>query len=91
MAETLKAKSTVLVKPLDRLERRGLIIRNRVTSDRRLHSIEVTGTGHEMVLRGLEANKKSQVILLQDIKPADQEIFFDCLRRVIRNVDRIDD
>lgn len=90
LAKILGAKPSVLVKPLDRLESRGLIIRNRAAPDRRIQSVRLTDSGKKLAARGLEATRKVQTILLQNIEPDHQRILVEGLGQIIRNVEKME-
>jgi len=88
ITKILGAKPSVLVKPLDRLERRGLIVRNRAAPDRRLQSVSLTDSGKDLAAQGYATSEKLQAVLLRNIEPGHRKILFECLSRIVVNVEQ---
>jgi len=91
LAQALGAKPSVIVKPLDRLERRGLIVRKRAAPDRRLQSVKLTATGKRLAARADTKTRKAQALLLRDIEHDDQKFLMECLGKIVRNVEQMGD
>lgn len=70
----------------DRLERDGLIERNRDNSDRRIVYIQLTEKGEETITRLLPLGEKFNCDLIKGIDEKDLIIFDEVLKKMLSNV-----
>jgi MarR family transcriptional regulator for hemolysin len=73
LAQALGIEGPSLVRLLDGLERRGLIVRREDESDRRARGIYLTPAGRDLQKRVLRVSNAIQRRLLASVRPADLE------------------
>ncbi len=84
LAAALGIEGPSLVRLLDGLERRGLIVRREEEGDRRARGIFLTAAGRDLQKRVLEFSVDIQARILAGIPPGD----LDTCDRVMRQLDR---
>jgi len=87
IANRVSTVPPVLVKPLESLERRGLIKRTRTVPDRRVQTVHLTKKGQEIIEKGFEASARAETIMMQGTSAEHKQIVIDCLERIIKNVE----
>ena len=86
----LMLSSAGITSRVDRLERRGLIVRLPDPDDRRGVLIELTERGGELVDAAVRANTESEAQLLADFKGREIETLERLLRRLVATLERAD-
>jgi DNA-binding MarR family transcriptional regulator len=76
---------------IDRLEERGLVIREMEPSDRRGVNVRLTGRGRELTDAAIEARFTAANEQLQVLSPAERRAVSDGLRKVLMAVGPADD
>ncbi len=87
LASRLSTVPPVLVKPLEDLERRGLVKRTRTAPDRRVQLVQLTKKGQEIIKKGFEASARAETIMMQGTSAEHKQIVIECLERIIKNVE----
>jgi DNA-binding MarR family transcriptional regulator len=82
IAEALHAPITTISSALDRLERRGLIRRVRVSGDRRKVAVELTSRGEALALRLREAHMENCRNMLLRLNSDEREVFLRIARQI---------
>jgi len=80
--------TTTLVKVLDRLTEKGLIMRTRSQTDRRKQLLNATAQGREVVRRIQPMIDRSEQRILAPLSPADQRKFMEMLTQLV-NVNNV--
>ena len=84
LARRMYIHPTTVVGILDRLEARGLIIKSRSKSDRRIVEIELTGRGKTLVASAPEVAQRMLVKGLEKLPEANLSIISDGLEELVR-------
>ncbi len=87
IAKRVSTVPPVLVKPLEDLERRGLVKRTRTAPDRRVQLVQLTKKGQEIIEKGFEASARAETIMMQGTSAEHKQIVIQCLERIIKNVE----
>lgn len=87
LAKKIGAEPSVIVKPLEYIEGRGLIERRRAAPDRRVQSLNITDLGQEMIDAGKIASEKIHAVVMRDIDPELEKEIIKGLRNIVRNVE----
>ena len=82
IAQALHAPITTISSALDRLEKRGLVRRVRIDSDRRKVSVELTSRGEALALRLRDAHIENCRNMLLRIDPEERESFLRFARQI---------
>ncbi len=82
LAEYIGTTPSVLVQPLERLEKRGLIFRVRSADDRRRSRIRLTGTGARLLETAREKVREVERLLTVSLSPAERETLLHLLRKM---------
>lgn len=67
---------------IDRMERNGLIVRERDANDRRVIRLKITPKGEEIIAEVIEARKRYLAGILEKVAPQDR-------KTLIRNLDQL--
>lgn len=78
--------SGALTRVIDQLERRGLLLRRRSETDRRVVELELTREGHEMIGELLPLVVDEMNTLLEPLDRSEFELFRGMLRRVLEHL-----
>lgn len=82
LADALSIERPNLVVVLDELERRGLILRDRVPTDRRAYALKATLEGRRLFEAAQAAVKSHEAALFAGISAADQALLRDMMQRI---------
>jgi DNA-binding MarR family transcriptional regulator len=74
-------KSTVSPS-IDRLEKRGLVVRTRTPNDRRFYALELTPAGQALLARATERVETQERAMAAALSPGERSTMIDMLRRV---------
>ncbi|PYB70871.1 MULTISPECIES: MarR family winged helix-turn-helix transcriptional regulator [Rhizobium] len=90
LAEELEIETPTLARVLDGMEKQGLIVRSEDASDRRAKRIDMTPGGRETSkgMHALASDLRGQIA--EDISAEDIEIALSVVRRLVRNLQRLD-
>ncbi len=83
LAAATMTKQATLSKALDRLERDGLIRRNRTSNDRRQVVVEKTGKGAVWAIDLIERAKRHQDKLLSPYSPEERDLLISALNDLL--------
>jgi MarR family transcriptional regulator, lower aerobic nicotinate degradation pathway regulator len=83
LADSLDLHKSHLVGPIDQLEDRQLVVRERDRSDRRRNRVALTAAGNALVHELQPAGHRSQEGFLDVLSPAEQKTLVKLLRRVL--------
>jgi DNA-binding MarR family transcriptional regulator len=75
IAEALSAPMSTISSALDRLERQGLVARQRIADDRRVVRIELTKEGHELAARLQDAHIENCRAMMKRLPAEAREEF----------------
>lgn len=90
LADAMDVERPNLVVIIDELERRELIVRDKVPSDRRAYALRATLAGHQLYERTLKAVNAHEAALLKGIDPTALEILATVVLDIQRNAQRKD-
>lgn len=82
IAEQIGTAPSVLVGPLEKLERRGLISRERDAADRRRFVVRATPEGEALLREARDRIDDVEAELTADLNAAEQRTLLDLLRRL---------
>ncbi len=88
LAAAMDIERPNLVVILDELERRDLIIRDKVPTDRRAHALRATLAGHRLYDRTLKAVSAHEAALLDGIDRGALEALIEVARKIQTNASR---
>ncbi|GAA0899426.1 MarR family winged helix-turn-helix transcriptional regulator [Virgisporangium aurantiacum] len=74
---------------IDDLDRQGLVVRRRDTTDRRRNVIEITDTGRVVLAQGDEAVGRVEEAALRALEPAERDQLYGFLYRMVVSLDLI--
>lgn len=74
-------KSTVSPS-IDRLEKRGLVERNRTPNDRRFYALHLTPAGRDLLMRATERVERQEDRMASALTPDERRVLIDMLQRV---------
>lgn len=83
VSKTIGLDRTTVVGIVDRLERKGLLVRRHAPDDRRLWKLYLTDDGGNQMSELRPGIDRAQERLLEPLNSAEQAIFVDCLMRVV--------
>jgi DNA-binding MarR family transcriptional regulator len=83
LAQEVGVDRTTLTNVLTRLERRGLITRAAVPTDRRVKRVSLTEEGHATLQRMAEAAERAHARTIAALPAADRAIFLTALRDLV--------
>ncbi|HPD93933.1 MAG: winged helix-turn-helix transcriptional regulator [Rhodobacter sp.] len=83
LAASLVLKKSAVTRVVQRLEKRGVLIRRRSTEDRRANRLTLTPEGVRLAVAVRKAMTARHDTWFQDIAPADRAVFFDVLFRLV--------
>lgn len=83
LADALDIERPNLVAIIDELEQAGLIVRDRVPTDRRIHALMPTGTGLDRLNRALTAVRDHERRLLNGLDTETTEILIGAMRTIL--------
>ena len=69
---------------IDKLEAKGLVERQRASSDRRTHALHATGRGRDLLARIEPVVRAHEADLTRDLSPQEQRTLLDLLQRVAK-------
>ncbi len=84
IAESISTTPTVLVKPLERLENRGLISRLRSTADRRRSRIRLTPSGEEILKEARQRILGVEERLTSGLTEQERKTLLELLAKITR-------
>jgi DNA-binding MarR family transcriptional regulator len=87
VTSTRLAQALAVTKPgitvwLDRLVKRGLVVRARSDTDGRAQLLQLTQAGQEIVANALKALQEANTVTLQDLSEGEKQILVELLRKV---------
>jgi DNA-binding MarR family transcriptional regulator len=82
LGDLLDVNRTVMITVIDRLERAGLVLRERDPADRRRYALRITPDGVSMLGMMLESARQADARLLAPLPPADQVPLNSALGRI---------
>jgi DNA-binding MarR family transcriptional regulator len=82
LADAMDIERPNLVVIIDELERRDLILREKVPTDRRAYALVPTLAGRQLCARAIEAVKSHEARLLQGVGMTEYAQVLDVLRRI---------
>lgn len=82
LADAMDIERPNLVVVIDELERRDLILREKVPTDRRAYALVPTLAGRQLCARAIEAVKSHEARLLQGVGMTEYAQVLDVLRRI---------
>jgi DNA-binding MarR family transcriptional regulator len=82
LGDLLDVNRTVMITVIDRLERAGLVLRERDPADRRRYALRITPDGVSMLGTMLESARQADARLLAPLTPADQGQLNSALGRI---------
>ncbi|MBN9673804.1 MarR family winged helix-turn-helix transcriptional regulator [Roseibium aggregatum] len=85
LAEAMDVERPNLVVILDELERRDLIVRDRLKTDRRAYALKATLSGRRLCEKAVAAVSKHEEHLLRGIGPEDRAVAIEVMRRIEAN------
>ena len=88
LADAMDIERPNLVVIIDELERRELIVRERVPSDRRAYALKVTLAGQQLYEQAVAAVTAHEKALLQGIPNEDRDAVIATLKRIEKNQKR---
>jgi DNA-binding MarR family transcriptional regulator len=88
LAAAMDIERPNLVVILDELERRGLINRDKVPTDRRAHALRATLAGHRLYDRTLKAVSAHEAALLDGIDRGDLDALIEVAAKIQKNASR---
>ena len=88
LADAMDIERPNLVVIIDELERRELIVRERVPSDRRAYALKVTLAGQQLYEKAVAAVTAHEKALLQGIPNEDRDAVIATLKRIEKNQKR---
>lgn len=74
-------KSTVSPS-IDRLEKRGLVVRARTPNDRRFYALQLSPAGQQLLARAVERVELQERAMAAALRPGERSAMIDMLRRV---------
>jgi DNA-binding MarR family transcriptional regulator len=74
-------KSTVSPS-IDRLEKRGLVVRTRTPADRRFYALELTPAGQQLLARATQRVEAQERAMAAALTPGERDAMIDMLQRV---------
>jgi DNA-binding MarR family transcriptional regulator len=83
LADSLDIDKSHLVRPIDDLEQRGAVTRERDPSDRRRNRVALTRPGSALVRELRPIGRRSQQGFLDALSPAERETLVSLLQRVL--------
>ncbi|CTQ55929.1 Transcriptional regulator SlyA [Roseibium album] len=89
LAEAMDIERPNLVLIVDELERRDLIIRDRLPNDRRAYALKVTLAGRQLYQKTIAAVKAHEEMLLEGIGDDALATAMDVMRRIEKNHRRV--
>lgn len=84
MARALAVSMPAITVWLGKLEQRGLVSRERSTTDRRSQHFGVTDDGRQLVTQALAALQAEEAQALSTLSPAERAMLLELLRKVAR-------
>ena len=88
LADAMDVERPNLVVIIDELERRELITRDKVPTDRRAYALRATLAGHQLYERTLKAVSAHEDVLLKGIAPEDLRVLTSVVLDIQRNAHR---
>lgn len=85
LAEAMDIERPNLVLIVDELERRELIVRDRLPNDRRAYALKVTTAGRQLYEKTIAAVKAHEEKILDGIDPVSLATAMDVMRRIEKN------
>ncbi len=88
LGEQLGIDRTTVVELIDELEEKGIAVRGRNPADRRSYSLNLTPRGRTVQKRAAKVFDAAATEFFAPLKPAEQKVLLDMLRRMINSADR---
>ncbi len=88
LARWASVEQPTMANTLNRMERDGLISRTPDPADRRSALVSLSKLGRQRANEALAAGMEVNGLALSGLKPAEREVLFDMLRRVIGSLER---
>lgn len=85
LADAMDVERPNLVVIIDELERRELITRDKVPTDRRAYALRATLAGHRLYERAIDAVMAHEVALFKGIDPKDLAVLTDVALKIEEN------
>ncbi|WP_146344499.1 MarR family winged helix-turn-helix transcriptional regulator [Falsiphaeobacter marinintestinus] len=82
LADALAVERPNLVVIIDELERRDLIVRNRVPTDRRAYALNATLTGHRLHGQALAAVRGHEARMFRDLDQATKDVLISVMEGI---------
>lgn len=83
LAHEVGVDRTTLTNVLTRLEKRGLVARTTVASDRRVRRVSLTEAGKTILLQMADAADRAHARTIDALPPAERELFIAALRTLV--------
>ena len=74
--------SFLLVPSIDRLEKRGLVVRARTPNDRRFYALQLSPAGQQLLARAVERVELQERAMAAALRPGERSAMIDMLQRV---------
>ncbi len=84
LAKAIGIDGSTLVIMIDKLEAKGLVERQRASSDRRTHALHATGRGCDLLARLEPVLRAHEADLTRDLSPQEKRALLDLLKRVAK-------
>jgi len=85
LAEAMDIERPNLVVIVDELERRDLIVRDRLKTDRRAYALKATLAGRHLCEKAVAAVSDHEETLLRGVRPEDRTVAMEVMRRIEAN------
>tara|TARA_E500000318_G_scaffold93358_1_gene92415 strand:- start:589 stop:1068 length:480 start_codon:yes stop_codon:yes gene_type:complete len=82
LARALAMERSNIVVMVDELQTRGLIVRNKVPTDRRVYALRTTAKGIELFAEASRAVQRHEEKLLEDFNPEERDLLVRMLIRI---------
>jgi len=89
LAHNLGVESPTLVRTLDALEGIGLVQRRPGVNDRRAKTVHLTEHAHQLVIEVEQSATQLREEVLDNIAPADMQVFLSVLDRMASNLENL--
>lgn len=83
LARSIGLDTSTIAGVVDRLEARGMLVRNTPPDDRRVRLLSLTGEGHALLKAMAPAMHRAQARMLEPLAPRERELFMRLLRKLV--------
>ncbi|MGH1330050.1 MAG: MarR family winged helix-turn-helix transcriptional regulator [Paracoccaceae bacterium] len=86
LAASVALKKSAVTKLVTSLEGRGLILRQKVSADRRMNALNLTEEGHLLITQIRDLTKIMHAKIFADIPENERDVFFSVLGRLVNSL-----